>query len=394
MTYTNLSMPQKGDTVLVGMSGGVDSTLTAYLLKEKGCNVIGVTMSIWNKENPVIIPNNNAKHTRESCYGPGEEENIEECQKFCERYGIKYIVIDAHEEYQQKVLDYFKKEYRAGRTPNPCIMCNRNIKFGAMLEGVSKLGIEYDYFCTGHYARVVQSDTGLFGSDKRPFMIAGATDESKDQTYFLYRIPSEILCKVRFPLAQMKKSEVFALAKKAGLACADRQESQDFVDPEYFDQLFSDMPSVSGDIVDLDGHILGRHKGIEHYTVGQRKGLGVSLKYPAYVHSIDAKNNIIVLAPNDEMYSDGLIADNFVWSGDVTPDCESFDALVKIRLAGRPVRCRVERYNKNNDDNEAYVGQSWKISFYEKQRAVAPGQSAVLYIDDVVVGGGIICKGI
>lgn len=386
MTYTTLNMPQAGDTVLVGMSGGVDSTLTALMLKEKGCRVIGVTMSIWDGKIPEI---KNDKPIKEACYGPGEEDNIEECQKFCSAHDIEYHVIDAKEPYQKMVLEYFKSEYRSGRTPNPCIMCNRNIKFGAMLEGISKLGIEFDYFCTGHYAKIVQPDEGLFGTDNRPVMISGATDVTKDQTYFLYRIPSKVLEKVRFPLAMMKKSEVFELAKKANLDAANREESQDFIGEEYFDMIFADKPSIPGDIVDLDGHVLGRHKGIEHYTIGQRRGLGVAVSYPVYVQAIDPKNNLVVLAPNDALNADGLIADDFVWPGDVEPT-EPVEALVKIRLASKPVPCKVEPYVPDSSDNNEYKGKAWRITFENPQRAVAPGQSAVLYKDGTIIGGGLI----
>lgn len=391
MIYETLEMPKKGDTVLVGMSGGVDSTLTALMLKEKGCNVIGVTMSIWDGKIPEVKTNH---PMREACYGPGEEENIEECQKFCDEHKIEYHVIDAKKQYSKMVLDYFKNEYRSGRTPNPCIMCNRNIKFGAMLDGVKDLGIDFDYFCTGHYAKIVRPTEGLFRSDKRPCMIAGATDVSKDQTYFLNRVPSETLEKVRFPLAQMKKADVFELAKKAHLEAANREESQDFVGEEYFDMIFSDKPSVPGDIVDLDGHILGRHRGIEHYTIGQRRGLGVAVSYPVYVQQIDAKNNLIVLAPNDALNSDALIADDFVWPGNVEPNVESFDALVKVRLASKPVECSVQRYFPSSDEEKKFVGNAWKITFKQPQRAIAPGQAAVLYKDNVIIGGGIISKAI
>lgn len=391
MIYETLEMPKKGDTVLVGMSGGVDSTLTALMLKEKGCNVIGVTMSIWDGKIPEVKTNH---PMREACYGPGEEENIEECQKFCNEHNIEYHVIDAKKQYSKMVLDYFKNEYRSGRTPNPCIMCNRNIKFGAMLDGVKDLGIDFDYFCTGHYAKIVRPTEGIFGSDKRPCMIAGATDVSKDQTYFLNRVPSETLEKVRFPLAQIKKAEVFELAKKANLEAANREESQDFIGEEYFDMIFSDKPSVPGDIVDLDGHILGRHRGIEHYTIGQRRGLGVAVSYPVYVQQIDAKNNLIVLAPNDALNSDALIADDFVWPGNVEPNVDSFDALVKVRLASKPVECSVQRYFPSADEEKKFVGNAWKITFKQPQRAIAPGQAAVLYKDNVIIGGGIISKAI
>lgn len=388
MNYINLDMPKAGDTVVVGMSGGVDSTLTALLLKKKGCKVIGATMSIWDGKLPEI---KSEKPVREACYGPGEEENIAECEKFCKEQGIEYHVIDVKETYRKVVLEYFKSEYRAGRTPNPCIRCNRFIKFDALLAGIKDLKIDFDYFCTGHYARIVRPEEGIFGTEQRPAMIAGAADATKDQTYFLYRLPSELLEKVRFPLALMQKKEVFELARQANIEAADREESQDFIPPEYFEMLFNDKPSVPGDIIDLDGHVLGKHRGIEHYTIGQRKGLGVALNYPAYVQHIDAKNNLVVLAKNDDLNSTALIADDFVWPLGIEPK-EPVEALVKIRLASRPAEAVVEKYIPEEGDKNVYCGTPWKITFKEPQRAVAPGQSAVLYIDGVIRGGGIINK--
>ena len=375
---------------LVGMSGGVDSTLTALMLKEKGCRVIGVTMSLWDGSIPEIKSD---KPIKEACYGPGEEENIEECKKFCAEQGIEYHVIKVQEEYKKRVLEYFKAEYRAGRTPNPCIQCNRYIKFGALLDGIQNLNIDYDYFCTGHYAKIVRPTEGIFGTDKKPCMISTAADVTKDQTYFIHRIPSIVLEKVRFPLATMKKAEVFELAKKAGLEAANREESQDFIGEEYFDILFADKPSVPGDIIDLDGHVLGRHKGIEHYTIGQRRGLGVAASYPVYVQAIDAKNNVVVLAPAEALNSSALIADDFVWPADVEPP-ENFECEVKIRLASRPVKAFVSRYAPSESDTFSYKGQPWLVTFQEPQRAVAPGQSAVLYRENVIIGGGIIAKSI
>nr|WP_318660018.1 tRNA 2-thiouridine(34) synthase MnmA [uncultured Treponema sp.] len=390
MDYIAQEMPKAGDTVVVGMSGGVDSTLTALMLKEKGCRVIGVTMSLWDGSIPEIKSD---RPMKEACYGPGEEENIDECKKFCATHDIEYHVIEVKDEYKKRVLEYFKAEYRSGRTPNPCIQCNRYIKFGALLDGIKSIDIKYDFFCTGHYAKIVRPESALFSSDKKPCMIATAADISKDQTYFLYRIPSDVLEKVRFPLASMKKSEVFELAHRAGLEAANREESQDFIGEEYFDMLFSDKPSVPGDIIDLDGHVLGRHRGIEHYTVGQRRGLGVAVNYPVYVQSIDAKNNVVVLAPNDALNSSALIADDFVWPGDVEPDGE-IDAEVKIRLASKPVKAKIRRYKIEAGDEFNYKGQPYLVKFETPQRAVAPGQSAVLYKDNVIIGGGVIARAI
>lgn len=388
MKYIEAKMPEKNDTVVVGMSGGVDSTLTALLLKQKGCNVIGATMSLWDGS----IPEGMTKESLPpSCFGPNEEKNIAECEVFCKNNGIEYHVINVTEEYKKNVLEYFKSEYRAGRTPNPCIRCNQTVKFGAFLEGIKKAGIDFDYFCTGHYAKIVISKDGVFGTNKRPYMLANALDSTKDQTYFLYRLSSETLSKIRFPLASLTKVEVFELAKKSNLAAAARKESQDFIAEEYFDMLFSDKKSIPGDIIDLDGNILGRHRGIEHYTIGQRRGLGVAVNYPVYVKSIDAEKNIIVLAPNDALNSQALIADDFVWPADIPPD-KPVNAMVKIRLASRPSPALIERYEVPESEQETYKSQPYKITFEMPQRAATPGQSVVLYKDNVIIGGGIIRK--
>lgn len=376
MKYIPQNMPEAGSTVVVGMSGGVDSTLTALLLKQKGCHVIGVTMSLWDGHIKEVQAE---KSSHDACYSPHEKEDIEACKKFCAEQNIEYHVIDVSERYNQEVLEYFKSEYRAGRTPNPCIRCNRFIKFGALLEGIKNISIEYDYFCTGHYAMVVRPESGIWGTDQKPYMIAGAVDTSKDQTYFLYRLPSEVLEKVRFPLASLKKTEVFELARSFGLEAAEKEESQDFIDSEYFDQLFSDKPSIPGDIIDTNGKVLGRHNGIEHYTIGQRKGLGVSVNYPVYVKEIDAKNNTVILAPKDELSSTTLIAEDMVWPGNIVPD-KSFTAIAKIRLRSKSASAVVE----------ILEGNKVKVTFDEAQNAITPGQSLVLYKDNVIIGGGII----
>ena len=395
--FTEINQPQKGDTVLVGMSGGVDSTLVSLLLKEQGCKVIGVTMSSWNNDLPIEPSPDGLRH---SCYGPDEKIDIETCQKFCEENDIEYHVISVKEEYRKNVLEYFKSEYRNGRTPNPCIMCNPTVKFGALLKGAEDLGIKFDYFCTGHYAKLVKANIPLeqilqndnelnFTKNENvnqfPIFISQAEDGTKDQAYFLNRIKSEVLEKVRFPLSKMTKKEVYEEARKRNLKAAEKSESQDFVPPEIFEKIFADVKSIPGNIIDENGKVLGKHRGIEFYTIGQRRGLGVSAKNPLYVKEISKTDNTVVLSENDGLLAQGLIATNWVWAGNFAPE-KPFYALVKIRLASKPVEALIEKIT--SPDSEG----SYKITFTEKQRAIAPGQSAVVYINGITIGGGVIEK--
>ena len=326
-------MPEPGSLVAVGMSGGVDSTLTALLLKERGCRVVGVTMSSWMGD--FSLPPS-PEGVRSSCYGPDEAIDIAQCQELCRQQGLEHHVIDVRDAYHRHVLDYFTGEYRCGRTPNPCVNCNRTIKFGALLDGIRAKGIDFDYFCTGHYAalvrprddvRLVYEQLAVSGgsgqcaveSAVRPVMISAATDRRKDQTYFLCRVPSATLEQVRFPLSAYTKQEVFQMARERGLAAANRGESQDFIPDSYLDIIFSDQPSRPGDIVDLAGKKLGVHRGIQHYTIGQRRGLGVSSNRPLYVHSIDAASNRVVLCDDEDLLCSGLVATDWVWAGDYAP---------------------------------------------------------------------------
>lgn len=393
VNFNQVNLPEKGDTVVVGLSGGVDSTLVALLLKEKGCNVIGATMSLW--DNGLPLPPS-ANGIRQSCYGPDEKIDIDECKRFCKEQNIPHYVVDVHEAYKKEVLENFKSEYRNGRTPNPCIMCNPKVKFGALLQGLTDMGVDFDYFCTGHYASLVKPSKPIWQLYNEvepdtleieknnivpfPIMITPAKDYTKDQGYFLYRVPENILEKVRFPLSAMTKEEVVELAKKKNLYAASRKESQDFVPPEYLDIIFSDKKSIPGNIINLDGKILGQHKGIEYYTIGQRRGLGISAPTPLYVHSIDSETNTVVLAENNDLLRESFIAKNWVWAGNYQPK-KSFTAFVKIRLASKPVEALVEPL----EDSDTY-----KITFSQMQRAIAPGQSAVLYKDGITLGGGII----
>jgi tRNA-specific 2-thiouridylase len=367
--------------VAVGLSGGVDSAVTALLLLERGCSVIGVTMSHW-KGGYEAATSALKGAPRHSCFGPGEADDIEECRAFCQEQGMAYHVVDVAAEYEQKVLCYFRREYRAGRTPNPCVRCNGEIKFGALLEGIKGLGVGYDYFCTGHYASLVRPDTALVNG-KRPACIRAARDTAKDQSYFLYRVPSAVLEQVRFPLSGLTKAEVRQIARERGLVAANRRESQDFVPLEYRDALFAGKEPEPGDFVDLEGRVIGRHRGIERYTVGQRKGLGIGgAADPLYVRSIDAEANRIVLGTDETLLCRALLADDWVWPGDAAP-AGSFRGDVKIRLGSRAIPALI-----GGTEEEGVR----RIDFDEAVRAAAPGQSAVAYIDGVIAGGGTILR--
>ena len=393
MDYVERTGPKAGDTVVVGMSGGVDSTMVALLLARRGCHVIGATMTLWDGT-PQDADVARAPHGRrhDSCFGPEERQDVEECRRFCAEHDIEYHVIDLSARYRAAVLDHYVSEYRAGRTPNPCVLCNRFVKFGALRDAIAGLDIGYDFFCTGHYARVVRPTGPLPGvrlrdDASRPFMIASAADPTKDQSYFLHRLTSPMLERVFFPLGGMTKREVVAEARAIGLAAAERPESQDFVAPERRDSLFAGEPSRPGDFVDVAGHVLGRHRGVEHYTIGQRRGLGVCSGEPLYVSSIDAERNVIVLAGADGLLADALVADDLVWPAGAEPQDE-FRAMAKVRLATPPASATIRPHAAKA--GETFVGDAYDVVFDEPQRAVAPGQSVVFYDGDVIVGGGII----
>jgi tRNA-specific 2-thiouridylase len=347
------------------MSGGVDSSVAAYLLKDAGFDVLGVTMRIYSGK-PVDGP------VPDSCYGPGEPGDIEQVAAICANLGVPHTVVDLRDEYRALVLDYARDEYLNGRTPNPCVLCNQKVKFGMLLDKVgSDAGIAFDFFATGHYCRVERMpDTGRYA-------IRTAADPAKDQSYFLCMLTQEQLRRVVFPLGGMRKPEVREIARAAGLSNHDRPESQDFVFGGY--RAVVSAPEKQGNITDDRGQVIGRHKGIWGYTIGQRKGLGVGGAEPLYVTSIDAATNTLVAGPESALYRSELVARNVNWAAMPAPS-EPLRLAVKIRYRNPAVPATVE----------AMSGGDVRVTFDEPQRAIARGQWAVLYDGDILVAGGVI----
>lgn len=365
-----ISIMEKKTTVAVGLSGGVDSSLAAAILKESDYDVVGLTMKIWKGAYKV---QEGLKH---ACFGPGEEEDIAACERLCSSLGIPYHVFDLSEEYESHVIDYFKSEYKAGRTPNPCVICNRELKFGFLIDRARKSGLEFDFFATGHYARKETIGGVTY--------LKAALDLSKDQTYFLYGLDSGLLSSILFPLGDLRKERVRELARAAGLEVADKKESQDFVAGGDYAPLFEGSEPAPGDIVDSKGRILGRHRGLPYYTIGQRRGIGISSGTdPLYVTGLDAKNNKVIVGPSNGLFSKGLVSSDFRHQNPADAG-QVISGFARIRQNHRPVPCKV-----------LPEPSGVAIEFDTAQRAVAPGQSAVIYSDTgLVLGGGIIDRAI
>lgn len=355
------------ETVLVGLSGGVDSAATAVILKEQGYRVIGATMLIWDPSLPVP----KGEHQKNACLAP-EKEDLSEVQAIAKKLDIEFITVDCRREYKQTVLDNFRLEYACGRTPNPCVLCNSLIKFGVLPSAAAKQGVRFDKFATGHYARVEKDEpTGKYQLKK-------AVDLSRDQSYFLHRLKQEQLARVLFPLGDKTKPQIRQKAREAGLKVADKEDSMDFYCGDYNDLL--NFPNKPGHLVTLDGHVLGTHNGIWNYTIGKRKGLGLSgFAEPMYVVKIDAEKNQVVIGPKSALYSDTLRAANASWVAG-QPSAQEFDCEVKIRNLHLPAKARV------SVDEEG----GFSVRFNQPQLSVTAGQSAVLYDKDIVLGGGII----
>lgn len=348
--------------VLVGLSGGVDSATTAALLKKQGYDVIGVTMAIWGDKK--TIPQ---KGTHGACLGPDEKEDIEAAGKIAKYLDIPYHVIDCSKEYDEIVLKYFKDEYLSGRTPNPCIRCNSMIKFGVLPLIAKEKGIEFDKFATGHYARIVEHD-GIY-------YLSTAVDKSKDQSYFLYKLTQDQLKNILMPLGEYTKAEVRELAKSLGLEVSDKPDSQDFYEGDYNELL--GVSEKEGNIVNPEGKILGKHKGIWNYTIGQRKGIGISSTEPLYVIKLDKETNTVVVGNIDNTFKKSLIATELNYPSGLQIESGSYYA--KIRSGQKPQECNVTVTN-----------DKLKVEFAEFQKSIAQGQSVVIYDGELVMAGGII----
>jgi tRNA-uridine 2-sulfurtransferase len=352
--------------IAVGMSGGVDSSVAALLLKEQGHDVTGISMSIWDGSEKCT--GTGKKH---SCYGPDEKQDMLETKKVCDKIGIPFYVCDCSREYKETVIEYFKNEYMSARTPNPCVLCNYKIKFDALLKNAESSGILFDKFATGHYAKVEHD------AASGRFFLKKALDKKKDQSYFLYRLSQEQLSKVMFPLGDLTKEEVREYARKKGLHVSEKEESQDFYGGDYRELL--DVKDVEGNIVLTNGEVIGKHKGLWNYTPGQRRGMGIAYPEPLYVIRLDAKTNTVVAGTKNEIVFSGFIVNNINWIAFEKPEA-SFPALTKVRSS----------QNYYDSFVEILDNAEVKVTLKDIGAAISPGQSAVFYNGEIVTGGGII----
>ena len=336
--------------VLVAMSGGVDSSVAAYLMKEKGFECIGATMRLLD----------------------GHDKNIADAKAICDKLSIPFYAFDMREEFKAEVIGDFVDTFEKGETPNPCVLCNKRFKFGALLKKADELGCEY--IATGHYAKIVEDEQG--------FYLEKAENKAKDQSYFLYSLAPDVLPRVMFPLADYSKDEIRRIAEGLGFETAAKKDSQDicFVPNGDYASVIMEVTGKtykSGNFVDLSGKILGKHKGIIHYTVGQRKGLGVAFGKPMYVHSKNAQTGEVALSDDADLFTDTLTARNVNWL--CLPTSSTFDCKARIRYR-----------HEEQPATVTITADGVTVNFSTPQRAVTPGQSVVFYVGDRVLGGGII----
>jgi tRNA-specific 2-thiouridylase len=356
--------------VLVAMSGGVDSSVAAALLLEKGYDVVGATMQIWPDDTP--LPANET--------GCCSLSAVEDARRVAQKLDIPYYVLNFKGMFREKVIDYFIDEYMHGRTPNPCIACNKFIKFDSLLQKARMLG--FDYIATGHYANI------YFDTSRNRYVMAKAKDKNKDQTYVLYSLTQEQLKQTLLPLGPYIKSEIREIARKYGFRVANKPESQEicFIPDNNYRNFIKDKVGLKiepGPFLDTKGNVIGEHKGIPFYTIGQRKGLGIALGYPVYVVDIRPEANAVVLGKLEELGGNALLAANvnFILFYELK---EPFEVTAKIRYKAEEVKAKIKPSSLGTD----YV----EIVFAEPQNAITPGQAVVFYQDQLVVGGGTIIK--
>ena len=344
--------------IAVGLSGGVDSAVAALLLKRAGHEVVGVTMKLWRE-------GRYAGGDRDACFGPGEAKDVAMAKSFAAALGIEYRVFDCSEEYERTVLDYFRDERAAGRTPNPCVVCNRRIKFG-LLPDMAARQIAFDRFATGHYARIAETGARLAASR--------AADASKDQSYFLWNLTQEQLSRAMFPIGELSKAEVRRIAREEGLAMAEKPDSQDFYSGDANELVGRE--DAEGSIVDMGGKVLGKHRGFWHYTIGQRQGLGIGGGTPYYVVRVEPCRNEVVVGRREEAVRGEFRVRDMNWQG-TAPTDGKIEGFVKIRSSGSPAGPVTFEGGVVRAPNGLF--------------GVAPGQSAVMYSDSgVILCGGII----
>lgn len=355
--------------VVVGMSGGVDSSVAAYLLKEQGYDVIGVTMQIWQDEEQA------AQEENGGCCGLSA---VDDARRVAQHLDIPYYVMNFKKEFKEKVMDYFVEEYLAGRTPNPCIACNRYVKWESLLQRSMEIGA--DYIATGHYARIVQLPNGRYA-------IRNSVTAAKDQTYALYNLTQYQLAHTLMPVGDYEKDVIRKIAERENLPVAHKPDSQEicFI-PDHDYAAFIDREATGrapgkGNFVTKDGNVLGEHLGITHYTIGQRKGLNLAMGHPVFVTDIRPETDEVVIGENEDVFSDTLFCKNlnFMSIKDLT---EPREVLAKIRYAHRGEKCLIEKVGED----------TVKCTFKAPVRAVTPGQAVVFYEEEHVLGGGVIIR--